>query len=99
MLRIYVRDDTQRTSFIIEGKLSGACVCELEKCWREAAAERPGKQILVNLTSVTAADTNARELLTRMHLKGAEMSGSGLLVDSILEEIRDREHLGERYCG
>ena len=87
MLRIYVRDDTQRTSFIVEGKLTAASVCELEKCWHKTAGAQPGRSILVNLTSVTFADANARELLMKMHLEGAEISGSGLLVDSILEEI------------
>ena len=33
MLRIYIHDEVPVTSFVLEGKLVGPWVKELEKCW------------------------------------------------------------------
>ena len=33
MLRIYIHDEVPVTSFVVEGKLVGPWVKELEKCW------------------------------------------------------------------
>ena len=40
MLRITACDSSGATRLLVEGKLAGACVGELEKCWRENASTK-----------------------------------------------------------
>ena len=87
MLRITTCRDSGVTRFVVEGKLAGACVAELEKCWSAAAPVESERSILVDLTGVTFVDASGKELLTRMHEQGIEFLASGLMTRSLVEEI------------
>jgi hypothetical protein len=87
MLRITIHDKPRETSFVIEGKLVGPWVKELEKCWERVLAAEPSGTMLVNLTAVTFIDYEARELLTRMRRQGVRFESAGLLMCSIIDEI------------
>ena len=39
VIRITCHNESALTRLVLEGKLAGACVDELDKCWRDA----PGK--------------------------------------------------------
>jgi hypothetical protein len=45
MLRIYIHDEVPVTSFVLEGKLVGPWVEELEKGWKIALAANPSRRI------------------------------------------------------
>ena len=85
VLRITTHANSSATCFVVEGKLAGPCVVELEKCWERVTATR---EILVDLSSVSFVDATGRQLLTRMHEKGTRLIGAGLLIVSIIEEIQ-----------
>jgi STAS domain len=87
MLRIETHQGAELTSFTVEGKLIGAWVSELEKCWQTATSNGPCKPIMVNLAAVAFIDSQGRELLTRMHRQGARLVPSGCLMKAIVEEI------------
>jgi anti-anti-sigma regulatory factor len=87
MLRITAHNEVQVTSFVIEGKLVGPWVKELEKCWGSVLAAEPSKTLLVNLTAVTFVDSDGRELLTRMRRRGARLVSAGCLMNAIVAEI------------
>ena len=87
MLRIETHHGPGLTSFTVEGRLVGAWVGELEKCWQMATSTGPCKSILVNLVAVAFIDSQGRELLTRMHQQGARLVPSGCLMKAIVEEI------------
>jgi hypothetical protein len=87
MLRITIHDKPRVTSFVIEGKLVGPWVEELEKCWESVLATEPSSTILVNLTAVTFIDYEGRELLTRMRRLGVRLESAGLVMDAIVGEI------------
>jgi anti-anti-sigma regulatory factor len=87
MLRIGIHDDTESTSFTIEGKLTAPAAIELEKCWQSAIAAEPLKSIVVNLAAVSFIDSECKELLIRMRRQGARLVPSGCLMKVIVEQI------------
>jgi anti-anti-sigma regulatory factor len=91
MLRITIHNEAQVTSFVIEGKLVGPWVEELEKCWKSALAADPSKAMLVNLAAVTFIDSAGRALLAGMRRQGARLLSSGVLINAIVAEIEAEE--------
>jgi len=87
MLRIGVQDERDSASFTIEGKLTGPCAIELEKCWQRVIAAEPLKSIVVNLAAVTFVDTECRDLLIRMRRHGVKLVPTGCLMKVIVEQI------------
>jgi hypothetical protein len=92
MLRITVCHGVATNRFVIEGKLAGDSVSELEKCWE--AAMLTESSILVDLMSVTFIDVRGKQLLARMHQNGAELIATGLMTKCIVEDIEKRESEG-----
>ena len=70
MLRITTRNEDAATVFVVEGKLIGPWVQELEKCWRAAVSVEPRSPILVNLAKVTFIDDIGKQLVARMRRSG-----------------------------
>jgi len=93
VFRITSRHDKGATSLIVEGKLIGACVEELEKCWRAATGAEPYEPISVDLTSVCFIDDSGKQLLTRMHERGTKFIAAGLLAKLLIEEIECAESI------
>lgn len=88
MIRIYIQDEAETTSLVVEGKLAWPWVEELERCWRMALInEHP---IEVNLADVVFVDDKGKELLVAMHETGAKLLANGLMTQAIIEEIVKR---------
>ncbi|MGH9764720.1 MAG: STAS domain-containing protein [Blastocatellia bacterium] len=86
MLRIDIRRDGSATAFVLEGKLVGPWVAELENCWNESAAG-VASQISVDLTGVSFIDSKGRDLLAQMRRQGAKLAASGCLTMAIVNAI------------
>jgi hypothetical protein len=91
MLRIYIHDEAPITSIVVEGKLVGPWVKELEKCWKSLVTAHPFRSMLVDLVHVTFIDSDGRALLTRMRRKGAKLLSSGVLINSIVADIEAQQ--------
>jgi len=91
MLRIYIHDEAPVTSIVVEGKLVGPWVKELEKCWETVVAAHPCKSMQVDLVQVTFIDSEGRALLTKMRQKGAKLLSSGVLINFIVADIEARQ--------
>ena len=87
MLRIYIHDDVPVTSFVLEGKLVGPWVKELEKHWESAIAANSSRTMLVDLADVSFIDGEGRALLARMREKGVRFLSTGVLINAIVAEI------------
>jgi anti-anti-sigma regulatory factor len=87
VLRITTCINSEATRLIVEGKLAGACVGEMEKCWRETASTKSPESILVDLSSVTFVDAAGKQLLAGMHKQGTRFTAAGLLAKCLIEEI------------
>jgi anti-anti-sigma regulatory factor len=87
VLRVTTNIESGTTRFVVEGKLKGACVGELERCWQAIASREAAESILVDLSSVSFVDAAGKQLLTRMHEQGVRFTAAGLLGKSLIEEI------------
>ncbi|HKO31686.1 MAG TPA: hypothetical protein VJU54_11140 [Nitrospiraceae bacterium] len=89
MLKITQQQDPMSESttlLILEGRLGGPWVDELDTCWRQLAANSVGGS-MVDLTGVTFVDEKGKVLLTRMWEGGAEFRATGCLTRCLVEEI------------
>ncbi len=87
MLRITVRSESETMRLVVEGKLTGACVGELEKTSQAAISNKDKKTILVDLSGVAFVDALGEELLRRMHDQRIRLVATGKMLKSLIEEI------------
>lgn len=99
MLRITINNHAPVTSFVLEGKLVGPWVKELEKCWESALATDPAKAMLVNLAAVTFIDSDGRELLARMRRQDVRLLSHGVLIDAMVAKIEAQEGHKTTECS
>ena len=82
---------SESMSLILEGRLGGPWVEELDICWRQMAANSQGGAV-VDLTGVTFVDAKGKALLTRMWQQGADLRAAGCLTRCIVDEITKAGH-------
>jgi hypothetical protein len=90
MFKITTSTNAGTVRLIVEGKLSSACVGELDKCW-QASRLLESETILMDLTGVTYIDASGKQLLKRMHEQGTAFLCAGLMTRFLIEEIRCEE--------
>jgi anti-anti-sigma regulatory factor len=90
MIKIQMTELDDQLILRVEGRLSGAFVPELEKCWQTARADRPDTKISVDLKNVTCIDRGGRYLLQLMHSNGVGFPRAGLTIQDILEQAMER---------
>lgn len=87
LIRISCHTDADATRLVLEGKLAGACVDELDKCWHEAPAK--WSRLLIDLTSVSFIDDRGKQLLKKMHDNGAKLVSTSIMSKCLIAEICD----------
>ena len=85
VIRITCHNEMALTRLVLEGKLAGACVDELDKCWQDAPDKWSSLQI--DLTSVSFIDDRGKQLLKRMHDNGATLISSSIMSRCLIEEL------------
>ena len=81
------RDGTSESmSLILEGRLAGPWVEELDGYWRQMSVNQQSRTV-VDLTGVTFVDAEGRALLSQMWQQGAQLHAAGCLNSCIVEEI------------
>jgi hypothetical protein len=83
VIRISCHNESAVTRFVLEGKLAGACVDELDKCWRKAI----WTSLEIDLTSISFIDDRGKQLLKRMHQQGAKLVSTSLMTKCLIAEI------------
>jgi anti-anti-sigma regulatory factor len=89
MMKIQVEELDDQSILLVEGRLAGAFVPELESCWQSTRARRPNRKISVDLKSVTCIDRAGRSLLQFMHRNGVVFLRAGLAIQDILEQVME----------
>jgi outer membrane protein len=84
MLKITVQRDETKSTLLLEGKLAGAWVAEVENSW--AAESAKAKEVLVDLNEVTFVDAEGKALLTKLHEAGATLICKGCLTRAIVAQ-------------
>jgi anti-anti-sigma regulatory factor len=87
MLRITVQDGCQ-PMLKLEGRLCGPWVHELERAWSELARRTPERPITVDLSGVSAIDSEGKRLLASMFREGADLRAAQLMTKYIVDELK-----------
>jgi anti-anti-sigma regulatory factor len=87
MLRITVEQEVAPVLLVLEGRLGGAWVEELQKVLSTLGAEASGKGVAIALSEVSGVDAAGRELLVRLHAQGVSLVGTGLSANALIEEV------------
>lgn len=86
MLKITIHPEGQVTKLVLEGRLTGLWVRELDRCWQEVVPVHHG-EVVVDLSGVSFVDSDGKMLLSRMWQRGAQLQAVGCLNRCIVEEI------------
>ena len=97
MLRITTVETQQSISLLLEGKLSGPWVDELDQLFAVQKASARGRLIILDLSGLTGADAAGRYLLALMQREGARLENANPLASCFLNtpsselRVRGRE--------
>ena len=72
-MQMYLNDSVKIFEFVLRGELTGDAVRSLEQAWITATSILNGKEVLVDVAALTAADAGGIELLCRMTGSGARL--------------------------
>lgn len=86
MLKITTRQDGELITLVVEGRLAGPWVQELEDYWSHIANDRKHGAV-VNFTGVTFIDQSGQTLLHRLWQEGAELEATGCLNNCLVDQI------------
>ena len=88
MFRVTLREESEGTVFIVEGKLTAATLAPLAELVRGLPTVVGGTQrVVVDLMGVTSIDAEGKELLKELHSLGALFRAKGCLNRAIVEGI------------
>ena len=89
-MEMYLHDSSAALRFVLRGELAGGYVRELEHAWTTANSILGARELVVDVSGMTNADTGGRELLSRMRQSGARMRAvAGPRDASIWRTLRD----------
>jgi ABC-type transporter Mla MlaB component len=73
---LYQHDEPSRFRFVLRGQLLGASVEELEHAWRTAQSVLKDRELVVDVSALSLADSAGLGLLLRMQQSGARLVAS-----------------------
>jgi outer membrane protein len=85
MLKITVKKSDTGAILMLEGKLVGAWVAELQTSWQAECAS--AQKVCIDLNGVTFIDAEGKALLTKLHNEGATLIAKGCLTRSIISQV------------
>jgi hypothetical protein len=87
MLRISIRENPGHLSLILEGRLVGPWVDELQRVCEEHGAPTRERTLTVDLCGVTAMDTRGQALLDILLQRGAALRCSDVMNQYLVEQM------------
>jgi len=75
-MSVYQHDGLDNFRFVLLGDLKGTCVSELDHAWTTATSVLEGKDLVMDISAVTGADSAGLELLRRMRESGVRMTST-----------------------
>ena len=87
MLRISVEESSGALALIVEGRLVGPWVDELQRLCKERGAQGQGMQLTVDLCGLTAMDTRGQAVLDGLLQRGATLRCSDVMNQYLVEQM------------
>jgi ABC-type transporter Mla MlaB component len=82
---VTTRQTNDGFSLILEGRVKGPWVGELERAWQAAQKSSTNTATTVDLSAVSFADWRGRKLLLEMQSQGAQLVGGSNFLRSLLD--------------
>ena len=90
MFKISIVDNGSQRKLVLEGKLIDPWTEEVESAWRNAAADREGRRLIVDLRNVTLISQDGKNTLLRLMRDGAEFLCGDVLTKHVLQQLAQR---------
>jgi anti-anti-sigma regulatory factor len=88
MLRISTSETESRIELVLEGRIVGPWVQELERVWVETAPRLGTKKLSIDLRNVTYADASGKRVLRSiLSQSGAELVANSLGVQDLAKQV------------
>lgn len=87
MLRITIDERPTEQRWILQGRLVGPWVAELETSWKKACNGFNARKCVLDLSEVTRVDDSGEKLLMEMKRAGVELFACGVYMKYVVEEI------------
>jgi len=88
MLRITFNETESGMELVLEGRIVGPWVQELERVWVETAPRLGSKKLSIDLRNVTYADASGKRVLrTIFSQSGAELVANSLGIQDLAEQV------------
>jgi DNA-binding LytR/AlgR family response regulator len=91
VLKISIEETPTELRWVLEGRLTGLWVTELRKSWESKQLRRTGRMCIVDLNEVVSVDGEGEELLSAMFKQGAQLIGTALYIEDLLERLKTGE--------
>ena len=83
MLKISITETATETRWVLQGRVFGPWVSELNTIWRTSTRTRKGRACIVDLDDVMFIDEGAEKLLRTMAREGAQLIANGPYITSV----------------
>lgn len=90
MFKISIVESPGLRRLVLEGKLISPWTAEVERAWRNAAADLDGRKLIVDLTNVTVISTDGEKTLFQLMRDGAKFCCAGVLTKHVLKQLARR---------
>jgi len=87
MLKISIRDTPSQRRLLVEGKLIAPWAAELRTVWRTATADLHGRQLIVDLRSLTEFSEDGEAVLLQLMKAGARFRCSGVFTKHVVKRL------------
>ena len=94
MLKISVVEDPRRRRLILEGKLIAAWAAELKTACEAASADLNGRQLVIDLRSLTAISPEGENVLLELMNEKIKFQ-CGVFMKEVLSQLARKHQTGE----
>jgi hypothetical protein len=101
VLKISITETATETRWVLQGRVFGLWVSELNAIWRTSTRTRKGRACIVDLNDLTFIDKGGEILLRTMAREGAQLIASGRYIKNVFgkPKIIDRRALSETLAA
>jgi anti-anti-sigma regulatory factor len=98
MLKITITDTPTEQIWVLQGRLTGPCVCELRENWMKLRNTRQGCRRVVDLDDVTFVDQSGEGVLLAMMEQDVRFVASGVDTKQLLQDLKVKSERPLRRC-
>ena len=90
MLRITVQEGPDSFTLILEGRLAGPWIEEVERAWAGVVGKGSGRRHVVDLAGVTYVEEEGKKLLLTILEQHGELRAGDVLTQAIVDEAQGK---------